>query len=199
MTGAHRDTIMRLALEVGQGCKRLLDEKMRGLSGDRIQCGEISSFVAKHDRSMKPTDSPLEKGDIWTFVAFDADTRLVPAFYVGKRTRQDALMFMRDLTLRLNRPVPICANAADGERSAVEKQKLAVRLGMQRFARTAGAFSKKIENHRAALALHFAHHNFVQLHRNLKITPAMAAGVCDNLWTVEDLVGASLSVGTQAV
>jgi cell fate regulator YaaT (PSP1 superfamily) len=72
--------------------------------------------------------------------------------------------------------------------SLVERQNLTMRMQMRRFTRLTNAFSKKAENHRAAVALHFAHYNFVRLHKTLRVTPAMAAGVSDRLWTLEELV-----------
>ena len=61
-------------------------------------------------------------------------------------------------------------------------------MQMRRFARLTNGFSKKVENLRAAVSLHFAHYNFVRQHKSLRITPAMAAGVSDRLWTLEELV-----------
>jgi hypothetical protein len=59
---------------------------------------------------------------------------------------------------------------------------------MRRFTRLTNAFSKKIENLRAAVSLHFAHYNFVRMHRSLRVTPAMEAGVSDRLWSIDELV-----------
>jgi hypothetical protein len=72
--------------------------------------------------------------------------------------------------------------------SHVERQNLTMRMSMRRFTRLTNAFSKKIENLQAAVALHFAHYNLVRLHKTLRVTPAMAAGVCDRLWSLEELV-----------
>jgi hypothetical protein len=72
--------------------------------------------------------------------------------------------------------------------SLVERQNLTMRMGMRRFTRLTNAFSKKIENHRAAVALHFEHYNFVRQHKPLRVTPAMAAGVSDRMWSLEELV-----------
>ena len=63
-----------------------------------------------------------------------------------------------------------------------------MRMGMRRFTRLTNAFSKKAENHRAAVGLHFAHYNFVRQHKTLRVTPAMAAGVSDRMWSLEELV-----------
>jgi IS1 family transposase len=242
MTDTHRDTVMRLAVEVGQGCARLMDEKMRNLTCQRIQVDEIWSYIGKHQRFVKPTEDRSQIGDAWTFVALDPDTKIVPTFHIGKRTKQHATIFMNDLAERLTNRVQISADAlrsyidaveeafgdsvdfgqsvkfyeaqpigpgrysppkvVRAERhvvagnpdqkhistSLVERQNLTMRMGMRRFTRLTNAFSKKAENHRAAVALHFAHYNFVRLHKSLRVTPAMAAGVSDRLWTLEELV-----------
>lgn len=85
MTNVHRDTIMRLGVRIGQGCKGLLDEKMRGLNSTRIQLDEIWGFIAKKQRQVNQFDDPYRVGDAWTFCALDPDTKIVPCFRVGKR------------------------------------------------------------------------------------------------------------------
>lgn len=72
--------------------------------------------------------------------------------------------------------------------SYVERQNLTMRMHMRRFTRLTNAFSKKVENHAYAVALHFMYYNFVKIHSTLKITPAMAAGVTDCLWEIDDIV-----------
>jgi hypothetical protein len=72
----------------------------------------------------------------------------------------------------------------------VERQNLSVRMTNRRFTRLTNAFSKKIGNHIAAIALGYFAYNFIKIHRTLRVTPAMAAGVTDRLWDVEDLVAA---------
>jgi hypothetical protein len=72
--------------------------------------------------------------------------------------------------------------------SFVERQNLTMRMSMRRFTRLTNAFSKKLENLQAAVALHFAHYNLVRLHKTLRVTPAMAANVTDRLWSLEELV-----------
>jgi IS1 family transposase len=72
--------------------------------------------------------------------------------------------------------------------SYIERANLTMRMGMRRFTRLTNAFSKKIENHAAAVALHMMHYNFVRIHQTLRVTPAMAAGVTDRVWEVSDLV-----------
>jgi hypothetical protein len=72
--------------------------------------------------------------------------------------------------------------------SYVERSNLTMRMHMRRFTRLTNAFSKKVENHAAAIALHTMYYNFVRIHQTLKVTPAMAAGVTDKLWEMDDLV-----------
>jgi IS1 family transposase len=241
MTNTHRDTVMRLMVEVGEGCQRIMDEKMRNLPSQRIQRDEIWSYVRKKQARLKPGES-ARAGDFWTFVALDPDTKLVPSHRVGKRTRENAVAFMADLSERLTNRVQIStdslrtyvdaveqafgadvdygqivkfydaetigpgryspprvtgaertiiAGAPDRRHistSLVERQNLTMRMQMRRFTRLTNAFSKKLENLKAAVALHFCHYNFVRQHKSLRITPAMAAGVSDWLWTLEELV-----------
>jgi len=73
--------------------------------------------------------------------------------------------------------------------SFVERQNLTMRMGMRRFTRLTNAFSKKVENHAAAIALHFMNYNFCRVHQTIKTTPAVAAGVTNRIWTVADIVG----------
>ena len=81
--------------------------------------------------------------------------------------------------------------------SFVERQNLTMRMSMRRFTRLTNGFSKKIENHGHAVALHFMHYNFVRVHKTLRVTPAMEAGLAGHVWTMEELVG--LLEGIQAV
>ncbi len=245
MTDTHRDTIMRLMVEVGTGCAKLMDAEMRNLICERIQVDEIWSYVGKKQRNVTPQDNRTQVGDQWTFVAIDPDTKLIPTYRVGKRTKPHAVAFMADLSERLVNRVQISSDALSSyvdaveqafgadvdygqavkfyeaepvgpgrysppkvirqERTAIagtpdpehistsinERQNLTIRMSMRRFTRLTNGFSKKVENHRAAVALHFAHYNLVRLHKTLRTTPAMAAGVSPRLWSLTDLVDAA--------
>jgi IS1 family transposase len=242
MTGIHRDTIMRLLVEVGTVCADLMDEKMRELPCRRIQVDEIWSYVGKKQRHVRPEDDKARLGDQWTFVAIDADTKLVPAYRVGKRTWTDATIFMKDLSARMANRVQLSTDGlaayadaverafgadvdygqavkfyeaepvgpgrysppkvVDLERtviagnpdedhistSIIERQNLTMRMSMRRFTRLTNGFSKKVENMKAAVSLHFAHYNFVRQHKTLRMTPAMAGGVESSMWSLHDLV-----------
>ena len=106
ITGVHRDTIMRLGVRVGEGCAKLMDRKMRDLPCQRLQLDEIWGFIGKKQRHVRPTDDP-QMGDVWTFCAIDADTKLVPAFKVGKRDSETANAFVGDLAGRMRNRVQI--------------------------------------------------------------------------------------------
>ena len=242
MTGIHRDTIMRLMVQVGDGCAKMMDETMRNLKCERLQVDEIWTYVGKKQAQVAQWEDKSRVGDQWTFVALDADSKIVPAYRVGKRDLKTAKLFMGDLAERLDNRVQLSADAlaayvdatseAFGDNvdfgriikhyesepnsvgryspprvvsatretiygnpdqkhistSYVERQNLTMRMSMRRFTRLTNAFSKKVENLRAAVALHFAHYNFVRLHKTLRCTPAMAAGVSTNLWTMEELM-----------
>jgi IS1 family transposase len=244
ITGVHRDTIMRLAVRVGEGCAALLDERMRNLSCRNLQFDEIWGFVGKKQRRVLDNDS--EQGDVWTFCAIDAETKLVPAFRCGKRDLVTARAFVGDVAERMKNRVQISTDGlrayvdsveqvfgtdvdyaqiiktyiADGTQSPerkyspprigsvethvmmgnpnadlistsyVERLNATTRLHMRRLTRLTLAFSKKLDNFKAAVALHFAYYNFVKIHGTIRCTPAMAAGVEKSLWTVGDLVEA---------
>jgi IS1 family transposase len=248
VTDVHRDSICRLAVRVGQGCARLLNDKMRNLDCGYLQFDEVWGFIGKKEKHVSFSDDPT-MGDVWTFCAIDAETKLVPAFRVGKRDAKTANAFVRDIAERLtNRPqissdgLRVYADAIEqafgmevdygmiiknygsdtGEHhqerrysapeivfaekqhvmghpdmnlvstSYIERLNGTTRLHMRRLTRLTHAFSKKLENFEAAVALHFAYYNLVRTHGSLKMTPAMMAGVEKSFWTVGDLVEAAL-------
>jgi hypothetical protein len=72
--------------------------------------------------------------------------------------------------------------------SYVERQNLTIRMAIRRFTRLTNAFSKKLDNHKAACALHFAYYNFCRIHKSLRVTPAMESGITDHIWTLRELM-----------
>jgi IS1 family transposase len=118
ITGIQKKTIGRLALRVGQACKRIMDEKMRGLTCKQIEVDEIWGFIGAKRNNAKRAGA---YGDVWTFIALDADTKLIPSFVVGKRDSYHTKMFMDDLSGRLSRRVQITSDAMISYPEAVEK------------------------------------------------------------------------------
>lgn len=100
MTGVDRNTINSLLLKTGERCAALLDERMRQLRCRRVQCDEIWTYVAKKERHVRD-DDPAEFGDQWVYVALDADTKLIPAYRIGKRSSENTQAFMRDVRRRI--------------------------------------------------------------------------------------------------
>jgi IS1 family transposase len=116
MTGIHRSAVARVALNVGQGCARLLDEKMRDLTCNYLQFDEIWGFIGKKEKHVSFNDDPT-LGDVWTFCAVDSETKIVPAYRVGKRNHVTANAFVSDVASRIkNRP----QISSDGLRSYIE-------------------------------------------------------------------------------
>lgn len=120
-TGLHRDTIMRLALRVGEGCAKIMDEEMRDLTCERIQADEIWCYVGKKQRQVKEGDDTSKCGDFYTFVAMDADTKLIPSYRVGKRDRRNTVAFMDDLAGRLSNKCQLSTDAFGAYIDAVER------------------------------------------------------------------------------
>ncbi len=245
MTGVHRDTILRLLNRVGERCNDLLHVQMRGLPCRLLQVDEIWTFCKKKEQHLTEAEhlNP-ELGDQYVFLALDADTKLVPTFFIGKRDSDTAHLFIDDLKERLANRVQLTTdgfrayltavesafgseidyaqlvklygaeNPGPGRYSPprvtevvstpingnpdprfistsyVERQNLTMRMQMRRFTRLTNAFSKSLRNLKDALALHFAHYNFVRIHGSLRVTPAMAAGIADSVWALDRLLAA---------
>jgi len=111
VTGIHRDTILRLMVRVGTGCDRLMDGLFHGLSCERVQVDEIWGFIKKKARHLTPNDDPAQVGDLWTFVAIDADSKLVPCYRTGKRDLPTATAFLQDLASRVSGRVQLSSDA----------------------------------------------------------------------------------------
>lgn len=112
---------MRTLVEVGNGCAAILDREMRGLACRRIQVDEIWSYVGKKERAVTKRDDHSRIGDMWTFVALDPDTKLVPTYRVGKRTAPVARAFMQDLSERLANRVQLSSDGLNAYIEAVER------------------------------------------------------------------------------
>src|SRR6266581_7657372 len=101
LTGASKVTILKLIADLGEACKAHHDKVVRNLPCKRIQCDEIWSFVYAKAKNVPEEKQASEAGDVWTWVALDADTKLVPCWLVGKRDAGYAFQFMSDLAARL--------------------------------------------------------------------------------------------------
>jgi IS1 family transposase len=244
MTNVSKPTILKLLGDLGAICAAYQDEMIRNVKAARVQVDEIWQFVYA-----KAKNVPAEKrgtfgvGDVWTWVAIDADSKLILSWRVGPRDAATAHDLMQDLASRVRGHIQL---TTDGNRlyinavedafaanvdyamlqkvygvdpaeerrysppvvlstfsevvtgspdpkhistSYIERQNLTMRMSMRRFTRLTNGFSKKLENHAAAVALHYMHYNFVRIHRTLRVTPAMQAGLTNRVWSIEDIIG----------
>jgi IS1 family transposase len=253
MTGAAKATVTKLLVEIGAACAAYQDKTLRRLETKVVQSDEIWAFVGAKEKNVPKELRGQGRGDVWTWTAMDADSKLIFSWYVGDRSLDAAKTFMDDVAFRLSERVQLTTDGLSHYRTAVEeafgwngvdyamlvktyafvgakgsvstryspgvctgaekhavmgnpderlvstsfveRSNLTMRMQMRRFTRLTNAFSKKIENHAAAVALHFMYYNFVKPHgtltkaaKGIHTTPAMASGVADHVWTVEEVV-----------
>lgn len=244
MTAVAKNTIQKLLIELGAACSEHQDRVFRDLPCRHIQVDECWAFWYANAKNVTPeiaSKNPFA-GDMWTWAAIDADTKLIPSWIIGPRDGVTARIFVNDLAGRLADRIQLTSDGLKAYLGAVERafrgdvdyaqlvkiygetsedQKryspaecigcerkaivgypdpehvgtsyiepanLTMPMGMRRFTRLTNGFSKKIENHTAAVALHMMHYNFVRIHQTLRTTPAMAAGVTSKLWEIADIV-----------
>lgn len=239
------NTVTKLLVDAGKACSDYQDEVFRDLKCSRIQCDEIWSFTYCKEKNI-PEDKRgvFGYGDVYTWTAICADSKLVPSWFAGRRDYESAKYFIEDLAGRLAHRVQLTTDGhkaylqavedsfgseidyamliklygneggVEAQRkyspaectgaiketiqgkpdpvhistSYVERQNLTMRMSMRRFTRLTNGFSKKVENHAYALSLYFMFYNFVRIHKTLKVTPAMEAGVTEKLWSMEDIL-----------
>lgn len=242
VVGVSKDTVVKLLVDVGRACWEFHDKTVLNVRSKRIQCDEIWSFVYSKEKN-KP-EGMENAGDVWTWTAIDADSKLIVSWNVGGRDADSANTFLHDVADRLANRVQMTTDGLhayleavtdnfgsqidfaqlvklygrEGEgktsekkysparftgsrktvisgnpdeehisTSYVERQNLTMRMHMRRFTRLTNGFSKKIENHCYAIALHFMYYNFVKQHKTLRVTPAMAAGLTKRFMSITDI------------
>ena len=244
MTGVSNNTVLKLLRDIGPACDKYHNTHVRNLKSQRVQADEIWSFVHAKQKNVPEDKRGFGVGDVWTWTAIDADSKLLISYLVGLRDAGYAYEFMQDVASRLYsrvqlttdghkpyltavedtfgtdidfaqlvkiygaeqltgetryspakclgaRPQAITGNP-DAEHistSYVERSNLTLRLMNRRFTRLTLGFSKKVENHVHALALYAFHYNFCKIHKTLRCTPAMEAGVTGKVWEIRDIVG----------
>jgi len=244
MTDAAKGTVLKLLAEIGQACAEYQDKTLRNLPCKHLQCDEIWSFCyAKGKNVTGEMRQKFGHGDVWTWTAIGADTKLVPCWLVGRRDAGYAFQFMSDLAERLANRVQLTSDGHKAYLSAVEdtfgldidyamlvklyndppggtekryspgeccgtvktritgdpdpkyistsfaeRNNLTMRMSMRRFTRLTNAFSKKLDNLKHAVALHFMYYNFCRIHKTLRVTPAMEAGITDHVWELAEVI-----------
>ncbi|WP_310644694.1 DDE-type integrase/transposase/recombinase [Limnohabitans sp.] len=244
VTGASKMTVLKLLADAGSACAGYMDAHLRNLQTKRIECDEIWSFCyAKQKNVAAAIAAPEGAGDVWTWTAIDADSKLMVSYFMGSRDAECALEFMRDLEARLTNRVQLTTDghkaylnaventfagnvdyaqiikvfgaSIDGTKgryspadctgikkervsgtpnmklastSYVERSNLTIRMQNRRFTRLTNAFSKKLENHLHAFSLFAMHYNFCRIHKTLRVTPAMEAGVANHVWSHHEIL-----------
>jgi IS1 family transposase len=243
MAGCSINTVSKLLTDIGAACAEYQDRTLRDLPCKTVEADEIWSFVYSKQKNVpEELKGQFGVGDVWTWTALCADSKLIVSWYVGGRAQEDADAFMLDLKERLRDRIqltsdghsaypnavglafkrdidfaqlikhyasdkavgryspPVCTGTrvrvdrgepdpAKVSTSYVERQNLTMRMGMRRFTRLTNGFSKKLDNHMAAIALHFMHYNFARVHKTTECTPAVAAGVADHRWSLKEIAG----------
>jgi IS1 family transposase len=238
------NTVSKLLVDAGLVCAAFHDENVRGLKSERIQADEIWAFCGAKARNATPEQKAQGWGDVWTWTALDADSKLLISYLVGQRLGINAYEFIHDLRARVvgapqlttdglfwyadavdqafgldvhyaqiekhyagstaksaaSRYSPARFVSATKEvlrgtpnpkhisTSFVERANLTMRMHMRRFTRLTNGFSKKIENHAHMVALYTVWYNWIKIHKTLRVTPAMAAGLTDRAFEMTDLV-----------
>lgn len=237
------NTVTKLLIDAGSTCAAFQDSAIRGIKTKRVQCDEIWGFCQSKQKNVAPeNEGILGHGDVWTWIALDADSKLAINWLVGLRTHEYAEAFMVDLASRLEERIQLTTDGhgvyvnavekafggmvdyamlvkiydgigsmeqrryspsryvraekrhvngtpsfEDVSTSYIERQNLTLRMQNRRFTRLTNAFSKKIENLEHSVALHFMYYNFGRVHKSLRVTPAMEAGIADHVWSVEEI------------
>lgn len=243
MTGVAKHTVLKLLKDIGCAAAAYHHEQVRNLRVRRVQCDEIWAFIGAKAKNTTPEKLEQGWGDVWTWTAIDADTKLIVSYTLGDRSAGTAQVFMQDVASRISNRIQLttdgyrvygeavenafgseidyamlvkiygasndspesryspatCIGCRTGvlagnpdpdhiSTSFVERQNLSMRMGMRRFTRLTNGFSKKLENHGHMVALYFMHYNFCRIHKTLRVTPAMEAGLTDHVWTLDELV-----------
>jgi IS1 family transposase len=257
LTGVNRETVGKVALQVGKGCAELHDRRMVGVRTGRLELDELWAYVGKKQKRVKRHEV-FAKGDQYTFVALASTSRAIVSYRTGKRDGTTTDDFVQDLRQRVlgspeistdgwhpyklsirdafrnsahgviiktvsvvdlrqsaahrYSPAEVIAVArealqgvpAEISTSYVERSNLSVRMASRRFTRLTNGFSKKLENHAAAVSLYVAHYNFCRVHESLtpdmkhQNTPAMATGIAKHVWSIGELLDAALAVAPPA-
>lgn len=244
ITGVSINTVTKLLVEVGRAAEIFHNETVKNLKSKRVQMDEIWSFVYAKPKYL-PKDMEGMGGDVWTWTAIDADSKLIISWIVADRSKWSAHSIARDLKSRIDTDrIQVSTDGYGPYREALdmafngfvdhvqvvkqygtdktgtpagrygsmeltsvektvingdpdmnhastsfaERQNLTMRMHNRRFTRCTNAFSKKMENHWLAIALHFVYYNFAKVHKTLRVTPAMEAGLTKKPMTIEEIV-----------
>ncbi|HEV7509162.1 MAG TPA: IS1 family transposase [Thermoanaerobaculia bacterium] len=247
IVGVDKKTILKLLVQVGEGCERMLTETIHAVPVQDVQADELWTFVhAKQGTCTRQKIANPDAGDAYCFFGIERTSKLILAWHLGRRNGWDAHDFMEKLDKATTGKFQLSTDGFNGYPNAVEynlgarvdyaqvikefgnvggeegrryapprltgQEKIVIsgtpdedrictshversnwtlRGHLRRFTRLSNGFSRKKSNLRAALALYFAYYNFVRMHRSIRMTPAMKAGIARKPWSLADLLGAA--------
>jgi IS1 family transposase len=247
LVDCHRDTVLNVLETIGRQCTSLLDAKVRYVRAKFVQTDEVYTYVGRRKRWSTP-DEP-ERGEFFTFLSIDRDSKLIINWKVDKRTNETTEDFLRDLKVRMLDRFQLTTDGFNGYCKTnaklgggavygvfgnsidyatetkvfghvavapyryitsvkeikrkprignpdmkfattchCERTNLSVRQFTRRFSRATLGYSKTVANLRYAVALFVAHFNYCRVHGTIKTTPAVAAKITENPWSVEKLI-----------
>jgi transposase-like protein/IS1 family transposase len=244
ITGTEKKTILRLLVQVGEGCERMLAETVKAVPVQDVQADELWTYIrCKQGTRERNKITDPDAGDAYCYFGIERHSKLVLAWHLGRRNSWDAHDFVEKLSRATAGGFQLSTDGFNGYPNAVEyalgarvsyaqvikefanvggeegrryapprlkgQEKITVsgtpdeekistshveranwtlRGHLRRFTRLSNGFSRKKANLRAALALYFAYYNFCRMHKSIRMTPAMAAGIARKPWTVADLL-----------
>src|SRR5436305_2594186 len=242
-----KKTILKLLVQVGEGCERMLEETVKAVPVQDVQADEIWTYVrCKQGTQARKGITDPDAGDAYCYIGIERTSKLVLAWHLGRRNTWDAHDFIEKLSTATAGSFQLSTDAFNAYPDAVEyalggrvdygqvikefgneggeegrryapprligQEKIAVsgnpdedrtctshvergnwtlRGHLRRFTRLSNGFSRKKSNLRAALALYFGYYNFCRMHRSIRMTPAMAAGIAKKPWSLAELLAAA--------
>ena len=218
VTGVAFNTIRDLMIRAGKVCVDHHNRAVVNVAPRSLQCDEIWAFCYAKARNLDKLKAapPIEAGDVWTWTALDEDSKLMVSYVLGDRTTETGIMFFEDVKYRFRAghkpriisdglgsyPAALGVVFEKGEidyqqkidgiditNNYVERNNLNFRMGLRRYTRSTNGYSKKLENMYWALSLFFAYTNYVRIHMTLDTTPAVAAGLADEPYTMDWIAG----------
>jgi len=242
-----KKTVLKLLVQVGEGCERMLSETIQAVPVQDVQADELWTFVqAKQGTCARRKIANPDAGDAYCYFGIERTSKLILAWHLGRRNGWDAHDFMEKLSRAtagdfqlstdgfngypnaveynlgarvdyaqvikefgnvggeegrryapprlIGQDKVVVSGTPDEDRictSHVERSNWTLRGHLRRFTRLSNGFSRKKSNLRAALALYFAYYNFCRMHRSIRMTPAMKAGIARAPWSLAELLGAA--------
>jgi IS1 family transposase len=249
ITGTDKKTILRLLVQVGGGCERMLAETVKAVPVEDVQADELWTYIhAKAGTVSRKKIADPDAGDAYCFFGIERNSKLILAWHLGRRNTWDAHDFIVKLSTAtagsfqlstdgfnaypnaveyafgarvdyaqvvkqfgseggeearryapprlIGQEKTVVSGSPDEDRictSHVERANWTLRGHLRRFTRLSNGFSRKKTNLRAALALYFAYYNFCRMHKSIRMTPAMKAGIARKPWSLADLLTAAMA------